>query len=355
MALGLRGVYGVGAPPFTKGPYTWDQNVTFTAGIAGANTNKNVLYVDGTNGSDGNTGKGWSSAKATIQGAIDAAVAGDIIFIAPKAMSAGDTDPSSYAETLTIAAAKSSLSLIGLSRGRTQGGLPQIKKGSGTTAMLTIRAPGCLIANLGFNGVGASPTFYQSLVGILLDDDASTKTAFGTTIMNCHFKNCAGSAASTNAAEGGAITWSLGGAWQTRIIGCRFYKNVGDIVVVGTSTSVPQDVIIEDCVMSGPAANVDCNIYVASSGVNGIIIRNCSFGQLPALGGTNDRYIKMASGTVGMIEGCTFGCQTSGTGGTMLTFKSGGTAGDFPTTVHIAKCFGQSITADATGGEISIA
>jgi len=60
--------------------------------------------------------------------------------------------------------------LIGVSRGRTQGGLPQLKDGTETTAaILTIRAPGCLIANLGFNGSGNTGG------GILLDADASTK------------------------------------------------------------------------------------------------------------------------------------------------------------------------------------
>lgn len=345
-----------------------DRNISDDAGIgihkiAGANYPLKMggvtLYVDGDNGNDTNDGKSPSNPKATIQDAVTDAGAFSRIYVFPKAMAAGATDPGSYAETVIIPATHECLQIIGVPYGgRTQGGLPQIKKGSGTTALITVRAPGCAIANMGFNGIWTADST-QSLVGVLLDDDASTKTAFGTTIEDCHFKNCAGSTASTNAAAGGAITWasagSEGSAWQVRIKGCRFYKNVGDVAVITGVGRTPQDVIIEDCVMSGPAANVDCNIYVGAGSVNGLIIRNCLFGQLPALGGTNDRYIKLASGTVGMIVGCTFGCQTSGTGGTRMTFKSGGSAGDFPTTVHIAGCFGQSITADATGGEISVA
>ena len=41
--------------------------------------------------------------------------------------------------------------------------------------------------------------------------------------------------------------WSSdGGAWQVRIAGNVFYKNVGDVILKGTSVSVPQDVIIEN-------------------------------------------------------------------------------------------------------------
>jgi hypothetical protein len=56
-----------------------------------------------------------------------------------------------------------------------------------------------------------------------------------------------------------------------------------------------------------------------------------------------------------MLVGNTFGCQTSGTGGTRITFAAAGTGALIPTTMHAAGNFGQSITADATGGEISIA
>jgi hypothetical protein len=238
------------------------------------------------------------------------------------AMAAGATDPSSYAEVLTIAAAKSNLSLIGLSRGRTQGGLPQIRMGSGSTALLTIRAPGCLIANLGFNGASATGG------GILLDDDGSTKSAFGTTIIGCHFKNCKGSTA-TNTATGGAIQWAAtGGGWQVLISGNRFYKNVGDIVLLGTSAAVPQDVVIEDNVFSGPAANVDCNLYLAGgSGMNGVIIRNNEFTCFPNVGsGTNVKPLVL-TGCVGQLTGNRF--ATSG--------KTFGAAGNVlvPTTVFM--------------------
>jgi hypothetical protein len=324
--------------------------------LRGALTRGKILFVDGTNGSDTNDGlDGWSNAKATIQAAVTAGTAFDTVLIAAKAMAAGATDPGSYSESIIIPATHEGMALVGVSRGRTQGGLPQIKPaGAANGACLTIRSCGCHIQNLGFNGNSTAGAPINN--GILLDDDNSTKTAIGTTIENCHFKNCAGSTV-TSGATGGAIVWSAaGGAWQTHIKGNRFYKNVADVCLLGTSQTVPQDVIIEDNIFSGPAASVDCNLYLAGgSGMNGVIIRNNVFGQLPAIGsGAVKRYI-YATGCVGMAVQNFFGCQTSGTGGTPITFKVSGTGAEIPVTLHMAGNFGQSITIDATGGEVSIA
>jgi len=263
-----------------------------------------TMFVDGTNGSDANNGYyGWANAKATIQAAVTACAAGDVIYIAPKLITDFTGDPTSYAETIIIPATKMGISLIGISRGRTQGGLPQIKPTSTASYLITVRAAGCMIANLGINGINSTAG------GILLDDDNSTKTAFGTTIINNHFKNCVGSSA-TNAATGGAINWcTAGNAWQVYIGNNRFQKNVGDIVLLGTSNTVPQDVIIENNVFSGPAASVDCNLYLAGgSGMNGVIIQYNTFPCWPAVGsGTNVMPVKL-TGCVGTLQGNMFGC-----------------------------------------------
>lgn len=342
---GSRNSRGSSTPPFNRDDnYVHGGTHSFIGGLAGANTNGSVWYVDGTNGSTTNNGKGWSDAFSTISLAVAAASANDVIYIVPKLITDATGDPTSYAETIIIPFAKPGLSLIGISRGRTQGGLPQIKIGAGSTALLTIRAAGCLIANLGFNGIDSTGG------GILLDDDNSTKTAFGTTIVGCHFKNC--KAHSTNGALGGAITWSVeGNAWQVYIGGNRFFKNLCDICLIGTSNTVPQDVIIEDNVFSGPAAEVDVNLWLtgAGSGMNGVVIKNNTFQQLPAIGsGSVVRYID-ATGCVGMLIGNTFGCQTNPTGGTTITFKAAGTGAKIPTTMHLVANYGQSINAAETG------
>lgn len=292
-------------------------------------------FVDGSRGSDGNRGDSPDQALATIQKAVTKGKSGDVIYVFPKDQGV-DGDPGNYAETIIIPATHDSLSIIGIRHSRTQCGLPQVKIGSGSTALLTIRAQGCLIANMGFNGVSSTGG------GILLDSDGSTKDAAGTVIMNCHFKNCVGSTA-TNASTGGAIMWSANGAcWQVLIKGNRFYKNVGDIVLKGTGVSVPQDVVIEDNIFSGPAANVDCNLFLkgGGSGMNGVIVRNNEFTCWPALtSGSNAKPADM-TGCVGQLSGNRFAC----------TGKTFGASGDclIPATVLMADNY-QEPLADSSG------
>ena len=291
----------------------------------------NVINVDADNGSATDTRLPYS----TIQAAVTAASAGDTIVVKPRAISATLTDPVDYAETIIIPAGKSGLRLVGDANSVTQGGQPQIKKGSGSTALLTIRSAGCLIAGLTFNGGGATGG------GILLDDDALTKNAFGTEISDCYFKNCKGSSA-TNAATGGAIQWITAGPWQVRIVGNRFYKNVGDIVVGAGLASVPQDIVVMGNIFSGPAASVDCNIIVGSGGVSGLIIDGNVFTAFPALGGTNDTFIKLATGTAGILSNNTFASNGK-------TFGAGANV-DIPTTVLMAHNYQEKSTSGS--GEI---
>jgi len=286
----------------------------------------NTWYVDASQvtGASGD-GSTWDEAVLTISEAVALASRGDVIYIAAADITDTTGDPTSYAETIIIPVALDGLALIGISRGRTQGGLPQIKIGAGATAMLTIRAPGCLIANLGFNGISSLGG------GVLLDDDYSTKSAFGTTITSCHFKNCSKHA--TNGKLGGAIMWSAtGNAWQVTISDCQFYKNLTDICVIGTSSTVPQDVIIEDCVFSASALSTDVNIYSGGSGFGGgLIINNCVFPKQPNItSGSVARFTDITcygTGGTGILSNCVFGAAgtTAGYGAAKTVAKIGTT------------------------------
>lgn len=333
MGLGLRGVGGnPAASPYTHGPYTWDQQVTFSQGVAGVNSRGTILYVDGSNGSDTNDGQSWSTAKKTIQAAVTAVGADGVVFVLPKLITDMAGDPTNYAEAIIIPATHGGMSLIGVNRGRTQLGLPQIKPAGTThTWILKIRAPGCYIAGLGFNG---NSTAGAPLNGaILLDDDGSAKSACGTTIENCHFKNCCGTTV-TDCRTGGAIDWpAAGNAWQVRIVGNRFYKNVCDICLLGTSSNSPQDVIIESNHFSGPTASVDTNLYLAGgSGMDGVHVCNNTFGPIGTLGGAVVKRVISATGCVGIFSGNMV--ETTG-----LTFGALGSGGLIPTTMMIAGNF----------------
>jgi hypothetical protein len=292
---------------------------------------KNTWFVNGDLAASGD-GSNWDAGFATIQEAVTAASAGDSIFIKQKKITALSTDPVDYAETIIVPNTKPNLALIGVNFGRTQGGLPQIKKGSGSTALLTLRAPGCYISNLCFNGVSSTGG------GILIDDDGTTKVAFGTTIENCYFKNCVGSTA-TDGRTGGAIQWSSAGdGWQTLIQNNRFYKNVADIVLLGTSNSVPQDIVIQNNIFSGPAASVDVNIYMAAgSGVNGLYILNNTFPALPAIGsGSVVRFMDLTA-CIGVVADNMFGDTTTATGYGAAKAKA-----KIPTTMFMPRNYNES-------------
>jgi hypothetical protein len=329
---GLRGVNGqIAAPPYTKGPYTWDQQVTFTGGVAGLNTPNKIWYVDGNLSASGD-GKSWAKAFITIQEGVDACSYGDVVYIAPKEMTDMTSDPSNYAENIIIPATAPQISLIGIGTGRVQGGIPQIKK-SGTVRsyMLTIRAPGCRIENLGFNG---NSTAGAPLNGaILLDSNASAKDASGTTIVGCHFKNCTGST-TTDGRTGGAIDWSANGVcWQVYIGNNRFYKNVCDICLLGTSISVPQDVVIENNIFSGPTASVDSQLILkgGGGGMNGVFVRNNVFPCLGTLGSAVLKRMVDMTGCIGVFSGNMCGSAAGATG-----FKAAGATAFIPAEVFMA-------------------
>ena len=288
----------------------------------------NIWFVDGDK-TTGGGGKTWEDAfsesdfDGTLSSLSSSIQAGDVFYIANRTNAQTDTDPVSYTTNLTIDVPQ--VSLIGVSRGRTQGGLPQFKVGATTTqAIIRVRAPGVQIANLGFNGAGATGG------GVRFDDDGGTTySSFGGSILDCHFKNCKGTTA-TDALTGGAIMLS-GAPWQMRFAGNRFYKNVGDICLLDTSTSVPQDVVIEYNSFGDSGASTDCNIQLSGGsgpGV-GLLIRGNDFGTQPALSsGATALFMDLAGADGGVVAGNYFG--TDGTLGAT------GNAAVVPTTVFLS-------------------
>jgi hypothetical protein len=296
----------------------------------------NIFFVDGDNGSDGNDGLSPDTPKKTIGGALSISAHGATIYVKANNIAAGGTDPVNYAETITIGAKQAGTKIIGCGNGIDQAAQPQIKKGSGAVALLTIKAPGCLIKGITFNGNGSTGG------GILLSDDGSTVTAEGTTIDSCVFKNCVGSAA-TDSSHGGAVQiGSTGGAWDTTIRNCLFYNNMGGFVLLGTSNAVPQDITLDNNVFScSVATNVDTYIWGhAGSGIADIIIKNNVFGFFPS-GNTNNNFMDLTLCT-GTLSGNTFSSngKTFGAAANVLV----------PTTVFMAANYQEKSTSGS--GEI---
>jgi hypothetical protein len=335
--------YGVQASPVI-GANVWDIFSGSSSGNANTSSRQNIFFVDGDNGNDGNDGVSPSSAKLTIGGALAKSVAGAVIYVKAKSVSAGGTDPSSYAETFTIGASQFGTKIIGVPSGTAQGAQPQIKKGSGSTAAITVKAPGCLIQNITINMAGSTGG------GILLDDDGSTMTAFGTIVKDCVFK---GNANKTSGQ--GAVCWaSTGGAWQCLISGCHFVDCTTGINILGTSQAVPKDIVIENCLFYSFAnTDVDADVmFNAGSGAKSVVIRDCVFGtvDVPAKsGGDTARYLDLTQVVDSALVGCTFACIGQGT--SAKTFGASGTGALIPATVRMAGNYGE-VGATATTGEI---
>jgi hypothetical protein len=300
----------------------------------------NVWLVDGDNGSDTDDRLPFK----TIQAAVTAASQGDTIYI--KALegdsAAGETDPDSYLENITIPAGKDGVSLVGVARGLAQGAQPQLKTGTATTSpLITVEAFGVMITGLTLNGASAT----GGGVKIVSDETVGArKDAGGLVIQGCHFKNCKGSAA---AATGGAIWWSAGGSWYVSIYGNEFIDCRAGISVTDTSTSVPRHVkIVGNRFGSAVNTTVDADIYVSGSGVLDLFIDSNVFATVdgPAYASSPDaaRYIKLVAGTSGLISNNVFACMTSPTSQTELTFGATGTGAIVPTTVRFAQNYGEA-------------
>jgi hypothetical protein len=131
---------------------------------------------------------------------------------------------------------------------------------------------------------------------------------------------------------------------------------LGGISLLGTSSSVPQDVVIEDN-WFGSAANTDtdCDIDLGNgSGVTGLVINNNVFATVDVpshSSGSVGRYLDL-TGCKGILSNNYFSCKVNESA-TPVTFKADGTAALVPTTVRMVHNFGETNT-DGTNepGEI---
>ena len=132
-------IYSGGYHPFVTTPtkagtynltltFSWDDGYTETINIRFIIREKGAWYVDGASGSDANSGLEASSAKATIQAAIDVALACDTILVAPGTYDAINTQGKNVTIRSTGGAEQTKIV------GRTSGGVND--DGEVTAAML---------------------------------------------------------------------------------------------------------------------------------------------------------------------------------------------------------------------------
>ena len=205
MALGLRGSKGVAAPPYTAGPYTWDQQVTFSAGVSGLNTPNDILYVDNVKGSTGGNGSSWNDAYSTITLALAAASAGTTIYVAGTG-----TD---YSEAVTVSVDGISLIAVGP---RNLCGWTSLED----TTIITVAGAGTRIS-----GFYLRPNGTTSGYAIDISETGTTQnTNYGCIIDNNIFKSSTNTCVAAILADGvpdyvriyhNFFTWCTNGIYNT--------------------------------------------------------------------------------------------------------------------------------------------
>lgn len=262
-------------------------------------------FVDGDNGSDGNSGKDSNHAFATIAKAVSVSTAGDVIYIRPKSYTLG-TGFARYTEDVVVTqggtagsgqtATNANKSIIGV----TPRGVPTdflgVRWKYATNTPLNIEAPGTHIENIGFFAEDATYAIY-------IETDGATRSKGGTdgsSIYNCAIK--------------GAFIYANGGN-ELSIVHCRFQAKydgtVAGIQLVGSANAVARP-IIRDCeFIGGNANNMTDACIVGAAPWYDAVIRDCYFN---ADSDTNI-YINIAGSTsTGIISNCHFGVADISTG-----------------------------------------
>ena len=256
-------------------------------------------FVDGTNGSAGNSGRKPDHAFSTIQAAVTAASAGDVIYINPLTYKLG-TGFNRYSEDVSVTlggsggsgvvATNANISIIGV----TQRGAPSdflgVRWNKTTATPLTVDAPCLHVENIGFFTEAAT-------YAINLRCNGATRTQEGTTgfsIYNCAIKgdgeiymnggnevqiiNCRFQTKYDGTVGGINLVGSNNQNLRTRIQGCDFIggnaNNMSDAPIIGAAPCY--DLLIRDCYFN---AETDTGIYINISGTNTGMVANCFFGS----------------------------------------------------------------------------
>ncbi len=236
-------------------------------------------------------------AKKTIQGAIDIASRGDVIYVRPQQYTVG-TGFSRYTEEVTVSVGgggtashctNADISIIGCVNSANPEYGVRWKHATDTTGYCLVnKAPALHLENLGFFAEGAA-----GAMSIL--NNGATNTQRGTdgmTIYNCVIKGK------------GIIARSGGDGFtvQNTRFHCGYDGTVADIDY-SCSANPGRRLLIRNCEWqdgNGTTSSGPC-ITIAAP-MTELLIRDCYFGQQP----TGDVYIATAGANYGLIANCFF-------------------------------------------------
>lgn len=272
---------------------------------------QNVWYVDGDNGNDGYSGRGPADSKLTIQGAIDAAAAQDVVYVRTKETDGDASDIGFYKpEQMIIPFAKHNLSVIGVHHGSDHLHGPFMWFDDAGYA-LDVYASAFHLENMTIHAEGATGAI--NLRG--LSGYTASAGACGSTIEHC----CIGYGKSVITGGGNSVFFdvqfrnccpslyydaSATPARKHRVLGgCEFWANNGAAIatayvrILGSQS----EFFLRDSYFDQPTGQDE---YIYSTGVVDGLIANCFFSDDEITWGADaGDEIRIVSGTLS-VAGC---------------------------------------------------
>ena len=292
-------------------------------------------FVDATNGTTNAGGKRPDDAFSTIQGAIDVATGGDVIYIRPQVYTLG-TGFARYTEDITIAQAQTAgsgteananMSIIGVTQRQYPSDMLGVRTKYATAAHggWNIECPATHIEGIGHFAEDATSyaMFFESNGG------TRTKGFDGSSMYNVMVKG-----------KGVDIGSATGGSGDMSIVNCKFqckHNGTGTplIKLTGSAGAINRLSIIGCDFIGGNANNYATSVITGAAPVSSFVMRDCHFSQAPDSGA----YINFAgTSNSGVISNCFFGSE--GLAATETTW-GGGDCG-----IHAAGVFDENGAVD---------
>ncbi len=294
----------------------------------------NVFFVDGDNGSSSNDGRSPSSPVALVSTAVGLLSArGGVIYVRPRSTAA--SAQTYYVDNVTIPLTATGLSIIGTGANPSRPFMGvAIKASTTTSALIDVLASDVHIEGMRLTGTGQNAT--DGIAVIKAFASATSNGSVGLQVVACRLDN---------GKTGGAVSFDSPN--HAEILDCSFDEcAVGVTTVLSYGGVASRGLKILGCDFGGRNSTRDMDVYISQSGtgvgnsVAGYEIRDCRFlDELPAKG-SNNRFIKIANGDMGLISNCVFPVDPGANH--IATFGAAGNQCVIPTTWKVVACRGSN-------------
>ena len=246
-----------------------------------------VWYVDGTGGSDGNSGRHPNQAFQTLQAAVTAAGTDDTIFIRPQAVG------TRYTENVVVpVTTHAGLSIIGTGNGKGNS-VYQACSFRGVLAVdspiIELRSSYANVENIHFWSRAAQTHGF----GLILRWNTGSGLNIGSSIVNCSFSQDIDDAPAAGGVVQSAIRMD---STEGQLVESCFFQDCRVGISVGSTVSAAYRIAIRNNIFKGIASNIAADIMLTD--VVGIDIHGNVFGHaVPSnAAGTMTKFIFVAGG-----------------------------------------------------------